>query len=78
MRGIVKWFSTQKGFGFITCPEGDAFVHYSNIEGDGHKSLNEGDDVDFSIVDSNKGLKAENVTVIKKAPVMNESQIERE
>ncbi len=61
--GKVKWFNNQKGFGFIT-PEngnGDVFVHYSAIQGEGYKSLNEGDSVTFDIISGPKGEQAANV-----------------
>ena len=61
--GIVKWFDEKKGYGFITVPEGgaDIFVHYSGIQGEGFKTLAEGDPVSFNMVVSDKGPKAENV-----------------
>lgn len=62
-QGTVKWFNNQKGYGFIT-PEGgqnDIFVHYSAIQGDGFKTLNEGDSVTFEIVRGPKGEQAANV-----------------
>ena len=62
--GTVKWFNDSKGFGFITPDEGekDCFVHYSAIQGDGVKSLAEGDRVQFEIGEGPKGPAAENVT----------------
>ena len=74
MLGITKWFDSAKGYRFINCAKGDIFVHYSNIESEGYKSLNQGDEVDFSIVNSDKGLKAENVSIIKRAPVKENDQ----
>ena len=61
-QGTVKWFSNEKGFGFIT-REGaeDVFVHFSAIAGDGYKSLNEGQAVEFDVVDGPKGKQAANV-----------------
>ena len=60
--GTVKWFNQRKGFGFISTPEGrDIFVHYSNIGGDGFKTLKEGETVSFDLVDGEKGPRAENV-----------------
>lgn len=63
MRGKVKWFNDQKGYGFIAKEDGsgDVFVHFSSVKGDGFKSLAEGDAVDFEVVDSEKGPKAANV-----------------
>ena len=61
--GKVKWFNDLKGFGFIEQEEGkDVFVHYSAIAGSGFKTLNEGDKVQFEIVDGPKGPAAANVT----------------
>jgi len=62
--GTVKWFNDSKGFGFITPDEGenDCFVHYSAIQGDGFKSLAEGDRVQFEMGEGPKGPAAENVT----------------
>jgi len=63
--GIVKWFSDKKGYGFIEQEEGpDVFVHHSNINSTGFKSLNEGDRVTFEIEDGKKGPTAVNVTVV--------------
>ena len=61
-QGTVKWFSNEKGYGFISRPEGeDVFVHFSSIEGDGYKTLTEGQEVEFEIVDGPKGKQAASV-----------------
>lgn len=63
--GTVKWFNVSKGFGFITRDSGgDVFVHFRSIRGTGHRSLAEGQRVRFAIIQSDKGLQAEDVTVI--------------
>jgi CspA family cold shock protein len=62
-QGIIKWFDNKKGFGFIAQDEGgqDVFVHFSAIGGEGFKTLDEGDRVEFEVSQSDKGLKASNV-----------------
>ncbi|MBR2566125.1 cold-shock protein [Paenibacillus sp.] len=61
--GTVKWFNADKGFGFIETEEGtDVFVHFSAIQGDGYKSLDEGQRVEFEVTQGNRGPQAENVT----------------
>ena len=64
MTGKVKWFNAEKGYGFITSDEGkDIFVHYSAIQADGFRSLEEGQKVSFEIVESDRGQQAANVIV---------------
>ena len=65
--GKVKWFNEAKGFGFITRDDGqkDCFVHYSAIQGDGFKTLKEGDKVEFEVVQGQKGPAANDVTVVQ-------------
>lgn len=64
--GTVKWFSASKGYGFISRSNGeDVFVHFSAIRSDGYRTLNEGQKVEFSLKRGDKGLQAEDVTVIE-------------
>ena len=63
--GVVKWFNNEKGFGFISVEgEGDVFVHFSSIQGEGYKSLEEGQNVEFDVVEGAKGPQAANVVRI--------------
>ncbi len=65
MVGKVKWFNAQKGFGFIEREEGgDVFVHFSAIQGDGFKSLEEGQSVEFDVVEGERGPQAANVVCL--------------
>lgn len=68
--GTVKWFNNARGYGFITCENSaeDVFVHYRNIRGEGYRSLSEGQSVEFSLLEGEKGLQAEDVTPLP-APV---------
>ncbi|MEC9485177.1 MAG: cold-shock protein [Candidatus Izemoplasma sp.] len=62
MTGTVKWFNSEKGYGFITSEEGlDIFVHYSAIQAEGFKSLDEGQEVEFEVVEGDRGPQAANV-----------------
>jgi CspA family cold shock protein len=65
MNGIVKWFNNEKGFGFISVEGGeDVFAHFSAIQTDGFKSLEEGQKVSFNIVKGARGPQAENITIL--------------
>ena len=65
-KGTVKWFNNQKGYGFITDESGnDVFVHFSGLNMEGFKTLEEGASVEFEVVDGEKGPQATNVTVVK-------------
>ncbi|MBS3885958.1 MAG: cold shock domain-containing protein [Firmicutes bacterium] len=66
MQGRVKWFNAEKGFGFIEKNDGsgDVFVHFSAIQSEGFKSLEEGQEVEFDVVDGNRGPQAANVVRI--------------
>ena len=64
-QGTVKWFNAEKGFGFISREDGsDVFVHFSAIQGDGFKTLEEGQKVDFDITEGQRGEQATNVVVL--------------
>lgn len=65
-RGVVKWFNNSKGYGFIGRQgQPDVFVHYSAIDNEGYKSLNEGDKVEFEVTKGNKGPQASNVRIVE-------------
>ena len=65
MKGTVKWFNTEKGYGFITTEEGnDVFAHFSQINREGFKTLDEGQEVEFDVVEAEKGLQAENINIL--------------
>lgn len=66
MNGTVKWFNAEKGFGFITSEEGkDLFVHFSEIQKEGFKTLEEGEQVTFDVKEGQKGPQAANVVTVK-------------
>ena len=67
MQGKVKWFNAEKGFGFINANgiEKDIFVHYSVINQEGYRALAEGDNVEFDLVETDRGVQAQNVTKIE-------------
>jgi CspA family cold shock protein len=68
MKGKIRWFSSKKGYGFIDSEDGRSiFVHYSDVQSEGYKTLNEGDEVTFDIQDTDKGPKAVNVVVTKRS-----------
>ena len=65
-RGAVKWFNNAKGYGFLGRADGpDVFVHYSSIQVDGYKALKEGDEVEFDVIQGNKGPQADQVVLLK-------------
>ena len=65
-KGTVKWFNNAKGYGFLGRDDGaDVFVHYSSIQGEGYKSLKEGDEVEFDIIEGAKGPQADQVARLK-------------
>jgi len=66
-KGKVKWFDNKKGYGFVTCEDGtDIFAHFSAIQGEGYKTLDENQDVEFDVVDGDKGKQAANIVKIEK------------
>ncbi len=69
-KGTVKWFNEKKGFGFIVDPgvEGDIFVHFSAIQSEGFKTLQEGDQVEYELYTDEKGAKARNVVRVSSSP----------
>ncbi|MDQ3458094.1 MAG: cold-shock protein [Deinococcota bacterium] len=77
--GTVKWFNGEKGFGFIEQSDGgaDVFCHFSAINSDGYRSLNEGDEVEFEVEQGQKGLQAKNVKVTHAAPAAPRQQRSR-
>lgn len=65
VKGKVKWFNASKGYGFIECADSeDVFVHYSAIQGEGYKTLNEGQEVEFEVTTGPKGKQAANVSPV--------------
>jgi len=67
-KGAVKWFNNAKGYGFLGRQNGpDVFVHYSSIQLDGYKSLKEGDEVEFDVIQGDKGPQADQVSCLKQA-----------
>ena len=66
MNGTVKWFNAEKGYGFITGEDGkDVFAHFSQIQANGFKSLEEGQEVTFEVAQGQKGLQAENIQSVR-------------
>ena len=71
MRGKVKWFNNEKGYGFIECADlEDIFVHYSSIHRDGYKTLKDGELVDFKLIETAKGLQAVDVTEVQLTTIL--------
>ena len=65
VKGTVKWFNEARGYGFLSQPEGeDIFVHYTSIQGNGFRTLKEGQEVEFNVERGPKGLQASNVTIL--------------
>jgi len=75
-RGKVKWFDPKKGYGFIVGPEDqDVFVHFSQIEGDGFRSLKDGEDVDYELIQGDKGWQAQTVLRVLTEDVQSDTQV---
>jgi CspA family cold shock protein len=67
-KGVIKWFNNAKGYGFVGREDGpDLFVHYTSIQQDGYKTLREGDQIEFDVVEGTKGPQADQVVVVKSA-----------
>ena len=67
-KGVIKWFNNAKGYGFVGRDDGpDLFVHYSAIQHDGYKSLREGDEIEFDIIQGTQGPQADQVVITKQA-----------
>lgn len=74
MVGSVKWFDRKKGYGFIVGPEGqDVFVHYTSIIGDGFRTLRDGEEVDYMLLETEKGLQASEVRQAAHAPAQSQA-----
>ena len=68
MKGTVKWFNPEKGFGFITGEDGeDAFVHFSAIQSEGYKTLSDGQEVTYDLIEGPKGMQASNVVKVSES-----------
>jgi len=74
MRGRVKWFSSKKGYGFITAQGKDYFVHFSAIKSDGYRTLKDGEEVEFEAVKSDKGEQAANVVRLSSSTVSRDNK----
>lgn len=76
VQGSVKWFSNQKGYGFVNPESGeDVFVHHTEITGDGYKTLVQGERVEFEVVESDKGLRAQQVVRLDPPPAGKDDSI---
>jgi len=76
-KGSVKWFDSKKGYGFIVNEEGqDCFVHYTNIQGEGFRGLRDGQQVEYELYNSDKGLACRNVHILEETEKSGEAQAE--